>query len=133
MVPEVKSLLTFPRGSITMSGSYGLLDFVQSGNVNSDLTSGTIGYNYTLTHKDSFGAFYRFSAYHYSGQPQANGDHAFNFAYSRKVTGTLALQLYAGPDFTTSRISTNGNSLLYGVTLGSSLMYSARNHVCPLP
>jgi len=49
-----------------MSGSYGLLNFVQSGNVNSDFTSGTIGYNYTLTHKDSFGAFYRFSAYHYS-------------------------------------------------------------------
>ena len=118
---------TSPRGSITMSGSYGLLDFVQSGNVNSDFTSGTIGYNYTLTHKDSFGAFYRFSAYHYSGQPQANGDHAFNFAYSRKVTGTLALQLYAGPDFTTSRISTNGNSLIYGVNVGSSLMYAARN------
>ncbi len=118
---------TSPRGSITMSGSYGLLDFVQSGNVNSDVTTATIGYNYTLTHQDSFGAFYRFSAYHYSGQPQANGDHAFNFAYSRKVTGTLALQLYAGPDFTTSRISTNGNSLIYGVNVGASLMYGARN------
>ena len=118
---------TSPRGSITMSGSYGLLDFVQSGNVNSDFTTGTIGYNYTLTRQDSFGAFYRFSAYHYSGQPQANGDHSFNFAYSRKVTGSLALQIYAGPDFITSRISTNGNSLSYGVNVGASLMYRIKN------
>ena len=118
---------TSPRGSITMSGSYGLLDFVQSGNVNSDFTTGTIGYNYTPNARDSIGAFYRFSAYHYSGQPQANGDHAINFAYSRKITGTLALQLYAGPDFTTSRISTNGNSLIYGVNVGASLLYGAKN------
>jgi hypothetical protein len=115
------------RGSITLSGSYGLLDFVESGNVNSDTTTATIGYNYTLTPKDSIGAFYRFSAYHYSGQPQANGDHSVNFAYSRKLTGTLALQLYAGPDFITSRIHTSGNSLNYGVNVGTSLMYGMKN------
>ena len=115
------------RGSITMSGSYGLLDFVQSGNVNSDFTTATIGYNYVLSPKDSIGAFYRFSGYHYEGQPQANGDHSFNFAYSRKVTGTLGLQLYAGPDFTTSRITTNGNSLMYGANVGASMMYGVKN------
>ncbi len=118
---------TSPRGSITMSGSYGLLDFVDPGNVNSDTVTGTIGYNYKLTGKDSIGAFYRFSAYHYSGQPQANGDHSFNFAYSRKLTGSLALHLYAGPDFTTSRINPSGNSLTYGVNVGTSLMYGMRN------
>jgi hypothetical protein len=118
---------TSPRGSITMSGSYGLLDFVNSGNIDSDFTTGTIGYNYTFTRQDSLGVFYRFSAYHYSGEPQANGDHSFNFAYSRKLTGRLALQIYAGPDFITSRISTNGNSLAYGVNVGASLSYGAKN------
>ncbi len=118
---------TSPRGSITMSGSYGLLDFVDSGNVNNDTITGTIGYNYLLTPKDSIGAFYRFSAYHYSGQPQANGDHSVNFAYSRKLTGSLALQLYVGPDFTTSRIHTSGSSLTYGVNVGTSLMYGMKN------
>jgi hypothetical protein len=115
-----------------MSGSYGLLDFVQSGNVNSDVTTGTIGYNYTLTPKDSIGAFYRFSAYHYSGQPQANGDHSVNFAYSRKLTGSLALQLYGGPDFITSRIQTSGNSLNYGVNAGASLMYGMKDSALTL-
>lgn len=118
---------TSPRGSLTVSGSYGLLDFVQSGNVNSDFATGTIGYNYTITRQDSIGAFYRFSAYHYSGQPQANGDHSVNFAYSRKLAGRLALQIYAGPDFTTSRISTNGNSLAYGLNVGASISYSGKN------
>ena len=114
---------TTRRGSITLSGSYGLLNFVQSGNVNNDATTGTIGYNYALSHKDTIGAFYRFSAFHFSGQPTAYGDHSANFAYSRKITGRLALQLYGGPDFTTSRVSTNGNSLTYGVNAGASLSW----------
>jgi len=117
---------TSPRGSITMSGSYGLLDFVDAGNVDNQTTTGTIGYNYVLNYKDSIGAFYRFSAYHYSGQPQANGDHSVNFAYSRKLKGSLALQLYVGPDFTTSRISTTGSSLMYGVNVGASLNYATQ-------
>lgn len=116
-----------PRGSITMSGSYGLLNFVESGNVDNNMTTGTIGYNYILTSKDTFGAFYRFSAYHFSGQPQAYGNHSPNFAYSRKVTGRLALQLYVGPDFTASRVSTNGNNLTYGVQSGANLSYGFQN------
>ena len=115
---------TSPRGSITLSGSYGLLNFVESGNVNNDMTTGTVGYNYILTAKDSIGAFYRFTAFHFSGQPLAYGDHSANFAYSRKLTGRLALQLYTGPDFTTSRvISPGGNSLTYGVNAGANLNY----------
>jgi hypothetical protein len=114
---------TSPRGSVTMSGSYGVLNFIDSGNVNNDITTGTIGYNYTLTRQDSIGAFYRFSAYHFSGQPVAYGDHSANLAYSRKLTGRLALQLYGGPDFTASRVSTNGNSVTYGVNTGASLRY----------
>src|SRR5271166_3545937 len=117
---------TSPRGSITLSGSYGVLDFVEAGNVNNQTTTATVGYNYALTRQDSIGTFYRFSAYHYTGQPQANGDHSVNFAYGRKLTGHVALQLYVGPDFTTSRVSNNGNSLGYGVNVGASLMYGLK-------
>jgi hypothetical protein len=118
---------TSPRGSVTLSGTYALLNFVNSGNVNSDITTGTIGYNYTLTRKDTIGAFYRFSAYHFSGQPEAYGDHSANFAYGRKITGRLALQLYGGPGFNTSRVSINGKSVSTGVNFGSSLRYSFEN------
>jgi len=113
-----------PRGSITLSGSYGLLHFVDPGNIDNDTTTGTIGYNYTLTRNDAIGVFYRFSAYHYPGQPEANGDHSANFAYSRKLTGRLALQLYGGPQFITSRVTANNrDSLTYGVNSGASLVY----------
>jgi len=118
---------TSPRGSITLSGSYGVLDFVEAGNVNNQTTTATVGYNYALTRQDSIGTFYRFSAYHYTGQPQANGDHSINIAYGRKLTGRLALQLYVGPDFITSRVSNNGNSLSYGVNVGVSLMYGLKS------
>jgi len=117
---------TSPRGSITLSGSYGVLDFVNPGNIDDQTTTATVGYNYALTRQDTIGAFYRFSAYHYTGQPQANGDHSVNFAYGRKLTGHVALQLYVGPDFTTSRVSNNGNSLGYGVNVGASLMYGLK-------
>jgi hypothetical protein len=112
---------TTPRGSITLSGTYALLNFVNSGNVNSDVTTGTIGYNYALTRKDTLGVFYRFSAYHFSGQPQAYGDHSANVAYGRKLTGRLALQLFGGPDFNVSRVSIQGKSLSTGVNVGANL------------
>jgi hypothetical protein len=118
---------TSARSSITASGSYGLLHFVRSGNVDNDMTTGTIGYNYNFTRENSLGVFYRFSAYHYSGQPQANGDHSANFAFGRKLTGRLALQVYAGPDFTTNRIATNGNTISYGVSTGANLHYAFEN------
>ena len=109
-----------PRGSVTMSGTYGLLNFVEPGNVDNDTTIGTVGYNYILTREDSIGAFYRFSGFHFSGQPEAYGDQSINLAYSRKLTGRMALQVYGGPDFTTSRATTtNPSTLTYGVNAGS--------------
>jgi len=118
---------TSPRGSITMSGSYGLLNFVDAGNVDNNSITASIGYNYALNREDTIGVFYRFGAYHYNGQPQANGDHSFNVAYGRKITGRLALQLYGGPDFTTSRIPINGETLIYGFRGGANLQYAIQN------
>lgn len=115
---------TSARGSVTLSGSYGLLHFVDAGNVDNDTITGTVGYNYALTREDSIGVFYRFSAYHFSGRPEALGDHSVNVAYSRKITGRLALQLYGGPDFTTSRINVNGGSLRHNANIGASLQYA---------
>src|SRR5215469_4197157 len=118
---------TSPRGSVTLSGTYSLLNFVQSGNVDNDTVYATVGYNYTLTHADSIGVFYRFGAYHYSGEPQANGDHSINVAYSRKLTGRLALQISGGPDFITSRVPVNGDSLTHGMNTSANLRYATHH------
>jgi hypothetical protein len=127
-VAQITYALT-PRGSITLSGSYGLLDFVEAGNVDNQLTTETIGYNYALTREDTFGIFYGFSAYHFSGQPQAYGNHSVNFAYGRKLTGRMALQLHAGPSFTTSRTTgaADGSTLTHGINVGASLTVGVHN------
>jgi hypothetical protein len=118
---------TSPRGSITASGSYGFLNFVDPGNVDTDTTTATVGYNYALTRGDSIGAFYRFSGYHYPGQPQAFGNQSFNIAFSRKHTGRLALQLYGGPAITTFRVPVGGQSNEIGANVGAMVTYAFKD------
>ncbi len=96
------------RGSITVAGVYGILRFVDSGNVNNESEILNVGYNYVITRKDTVGLIYRFSAYHYPGDPQALGDHVGQVAYGRKITGRLGLELAGGPDVTTFRVPIGG-------------------------
>ena len=114
---------TSQRGSITMAGSFGLLRFTQAG-VDSNLYSGSVGYNYMLTKEDSVGLFYRFTAYHYPGEPQAFGDQAINMVYVRKVTKRVALQIYGGPDITSYRIPEGGQSQTVAGDAGVNLTYA---------
>lgn len=118
---------TSRRGSITASGSYGILNFVDPGNVDNNTTTGTVGYNYTLTRENTIGGFYRFSSFHYPGQPQAFGDNSFNIAFGRKITGRMALQLFGGPDITTFRVAIGGQSSKIGANLGANLTYGFKD------
>jgi len=122
--------LVSPRGSVTFAGSYGLLRFVEPGNIDSNDTIFSAGYNYALTKNDTIGVLYRFSDYRYLGEPQAIGDHVAQVAYGRKVTGRLALQLFIGPEVTTFRLQTAGFSNQTSVAGGGSLTYGfSRSHV----
>ena len=118
------TLETSRRGSLTLVGSIGILRFTNSGNVDNDDEIGSIGYNYLLSKKDSIGLLYRFSAFHFSGLPQAIGDHVFNVAYGRKVTGRLGLALFGGPEITTFRIPIGNGDSQTGVSVGGSLSYA---------
>jgi hypothetical protein len=113
-----------PRGSVTVAGSYGILRFVDGGNFGNDNLLGSFGYNYVLTPRDSIGVVYRFSTFHFAGNPQAIGDQTASFAYSRKITGRLALQLEGGPDFTQLRIPVSGKSSLLSGSGRASLNYA---------
>ena len=117
------------RGSITLAGSYGLLRFVQAGNIDNDDEIGSFGYNYELSKENTLGVFYQFTAFHFKGIPQAFGYHVVNLAYGRKITGRLALQLFGGPSVSTFRVPINnitshtsgsgGANLTYGYLRGS--------------
>ncbi len=112
-----------PRASITLIGSYGLLRFTNPGNIDNDDVIGSIGYNYALTKRDTLGVLYRFTAYHFTGLSQAIGDHAFNLAYGRKVTGRLGLSLFAGPEIVTFRVPIGTETQQTALSLGASLTY----------
>jgi hypothetical protein len=121
-----------PRGSITASGSYGILRFLEAGNISTDDEIASLGYDYALTRQDTIGLVYRFSGYHYSGNPQAIGDHAFNVAYGRKVTARLALQLFGGPHVTTFRMPVGGMTERVSGSGGGSLTYAIRRGLISL-
>lgn len=119
--------LTSPRGSITASGTYGFLHFVNAGNIDNDSALGSVGYNYALTRESSIGADYRFTAFHYSGQRQALGSHVLALAYSRKVTGRLALQFNGGPQITMFRVPVGGKTEKLGANLSLGFSYAIPN------
>jgi hypothetical protein len=119
------------RTSLTASGSYGILNFVDVGNYGLSNFLGNVGLDYQLTRNDTIGAFYRFTAYHYSSNPQAIGDHDFSIAYGRKITGRLALQLSGGPEYVIFRvpISNEDHRLLAGASAALTYGFERGNLV----
>jgi hypothetical protein len=113
-----------PRSSINVAGSYGILRFLEAGNVNSDDTIFNVGYNYSLSKKDTIGVLYRFTAYRYPGNPQALNDHVVQAAYGRKITGRLTLQLFGGPEITTFRVPVGSESHQVRGSGGATLNYA---------
>jgi hypothetical protein len=115
---------TSPRGSITATGSYGILQFVEPGNVDNNTVTASLGYNYLLTRANTIGVVYRFSNYQYPGEPQAFADQSFNVAYGRKLTGRLALQASGGPEFTRFRVPIGTQTSKVGGNLNVNAIYS---------
>ena len=100
-----------------------MLRFTDPGNIDNDDEIGSIGYNYAVSKKDTIGVLYRFSAYHFPGLSQAIGDHVFNVAYGRKITGRLGLGLFAGPEIVTFRVPIGTKTEETNLSFGASLAY----------
>jgi hypothetical protein len=113
-----------PRASVNVSGTYGILRFVDSGNVDTDNAGASIGYNYQLSKEDTIGLVYRFSRFSYVANPQTIDDNVINVAYGKKITGRLALQIFGGPDITTFSIPIGGISRQVSGSGGGSLTYA---------
>jgi hypothetical protein len=112
------------RGSLTVGGSYGLLRFTQSGNIDTDSYIGNVGYNYMLTKNDSLGVSYRSTSYHYQGQAQAMMDQTVLTTYGRTITRRMALQIYGGPEITNYRVPVSDQTQTIAGTGGLSLTYA---------
>jgi hypothetical protein len=121
-----------PRSSITLLAGYSLLDYFSNGLANSNDTILQAGYNHTIRRNDTLSVLYRFSDYRFPGNGQSIHDNVVQLNYSKRVTGRLAFQVGAGPEYTlfNTPILTSGSSttktsqLLWSLT--SSLTYGLK-------
>jgi hypothetical protein len=118
-----------PRASINVSGTDGILRFVDPGNVDSNNIGASVGYNYQLSKTDTIGVVYHFSRYSYVGNPQSINDNSFNFAYGKKITGRLALQVFGGPDITDFKVAIGNQSRQVTGSGGANLSYAINRGV----
>lgn len=114
-----------PRASVNFAGSYGILRFLEAGNISSDDAILNVGYNYSFSRKDTIGVLYRFTAFRYLGNLQALNDHVLEAAYGRKITGRLTLQLFVGPEITTFRVPIGSATHQAGSAGSAALKYGS--------
>jgi hypothetical protein len=116
------------RGSINVAGSYGILRFLEPGNIDNNDYIANIGYDYALGKKDTLGVLYRFSAFRYTGNFQGLDDHVAQLSYGRKITGRLALRLAGGVEYTDFHVPIGNATHSIGESVNATLNYAtARN------
>jgi hypothetical protein len=112
-----------PRSSWTASGSYGTLNFLGIGYINSAQTLFQAGYNYLLSPQSTIAVIYRYDNFQFTHLPQTIGDQVVQLAYSRNVTGRLSFQLAAGPSIEMLRGPLTSYGNLYSWAVDGSLDY----------
>jgi hypothetical protein len=127
---QLDSELT-PRSSITFMGGYSLLHFFGSDLLDTNDIIGQVGYNHSLSPKNSMAIIDRFRAFRFSSSNQSINDDMLNLSFARRVTGRMAFQLSAGPEYATfgtpilrgsgSQSATESSRLSW--SLGSTLTY----------
>jgi hypothetical protein len=115
------------RASLSFSGSYDLLDFVDAGFQNNKSAAFQGGYNYQLDRLNSIAVFYRFSANMPSGLTQGIQDHSVQLSYARRITGRMSLQFGGGPDVQIFKSPLAGPSTVVSWTASASLNYQYRH------
>jgi hypothetical protein len=122
-VPEVDVKLT-GRTSLTLVGNYSLLHFFDNDLLNYYSAGFSAGYNHQITRKDTIAVSYSFNAFRYSNFNQSIDDHVVYLSYGRRVTGKLAFQIAAGPDYTSFAMPITGTS-----NTGTGILSGSSSHV----
>ncbi|MGA8223990.1 MAG: hypothetical protein WB780_20240 [Candidatus Acidiferrales bacterium] len=130
-VPELDVHLS-PRSTLTFVGTYSLLHFFDNDLLNYQEGGFQAGYNYQMTRKDTIGFLYHFTAFRYTGFNQSINDNVVQLTYGRRITGKLAFQISAGPEFTSFQTpimgpgstGTGGTGTATPPSAGTSLYWS---------
>jgi hypothetical protein len=124
---ELDTKLT-SRTSLTFVGGYSVLHYFDDNFLNYGDASFQVGYNYLVSRKDTVALSYNFSAFRYSNVDQSLNLNTIQGSYARRITGRLAFQIAAGPQFLSSRFPiTSSTSSTTSATTSSSQLYWALN------
>jgi hypothetical protein len=122
LVSQIEYKLS-PRSSWTAAGSFGMLNFLGAGFINSTEGLFQTGYNYSLSPRSSIAVIYRFQAFRFTQFPQGIQNHVVELGYARSVTGRLTFQFAAGPSLETLRGLLTGSASRLSWNVDSSLTY----------
>jgi hypothetical protein len=111
------------RSSWTASGSYGLLNFLGAGYINSTESAFQTGYNYSLSQESSLAVIYRFQDFRFTYIPQSIEGHELLLGYARYVTGRMSFQLAAGPSLELFRGQVIGSANRISWAMDGALNY----------
>jgi hypothetical protein len=115
------------RASLSFTGSYDLLDFVDEGFQNSSSATFQGGYNYQLDRLNSIAVLYRYSSTMLTGLSQGIQDHSVQLSYARRITGHMSFQVGGGPDVQIFKSPLTGPSTVVSWTTSTSLNYQYRH------
>lgn len=116
------------RSSLTFVGDYNLLRYFEDNLANYGDVSFQAGYNYQLTRKDTIAVSYLFNGFRYDNLDQSINANTIQASYGRRVTGRLAFQIAAGPQFVSSTSAITGTGTTPPPTSGSvSTLYWTLN------
>jgi hypothetical protein len=107
-----------PRSSWTFTGSYGLLDFTDTSDLNSTDAAFSAGYNYQLSARDTLGVSYGFNAIRFSPAIESINDNTVQVSYGHHISNRLVLQAGVGPDIYTL-------TPFFGPSLGAQITFAA--------
>lgn len=117
-VVQLNIFLT-PRSSITFAGGYDLLHFFGNDLLDSGAVFFQGGYNYKASEHNTVGAFYSYTGLRYSNSNESIDVHSVEVSYGRQVTGKLAFQVAAGPEFELFQTPTTAGTGSTGGTTGT--------------
>jgi len=112
-----------PRASWTGSASYGMLNFLGAGYINSTEKALQTGYNYLLSPQSSIAVIYRYDVYRFTYLPQRIENHVALLGYGRYITGRMSFRLAAGPSVELFRGFLTGSEKDLSWAIDGSLNY----------
>lgn len=120
--------------SVTVSGSYGLLDYLADGATNNNQAGGTVGYNYRFTPHDTLALTYSYQALTFTGLLGSSSIdiNSTALSYAHQLTGRVSFQVGGGAELaklpgrpTNTKVYPSGHAELSYAWRGSRLEFLA--------